>query len=539
MSECERLMNDFTENYMEKLFYFCLRKTGNIQDAEDLTQTVSLAILSELHRGVIPERFSGWVWQIAQNQYAKWADRKHKRSLYETGIDIGDYELAEDKTLRDEYEMQESLSLLRRELAFIREEYRRIIVAYYIEDRSIKDIAASLFLPEGTVKSKLFRAKNILKEGMNMAREFGKLSYKPEDIRFTKNGRDGNDGTLWSIVNRKLCKNILLAAYRTPSTAEELAIELGIALPYMEDELDRLVNATLMKKNGNKYETSFVIVSAKAQERIAENLSKITPPFAEALIKALEYRTKCLDMRDVKWHRGYQDYEDMKWALLMLLTDRIASKAVAKSDTANSCIRAISRPNGGAWDIIGLEEYKGRLPEFVGKHGGNNEKVDFWQFKFQYKDIDEQTPTSLSETESMVLLSVIENDTDGLFQGMLDDLTAYGYLKKTDRGYIPTFAVYNGNIDRMLNEQESNEYQGLCNTAIDIALEHYKFCCNVILSEIPDFLRSDQHQIDFACSTVLRLRGAIFEEALRTGYLTYGGGKTEARDRMLGAYIVV
>ncbi len=68
MSECERLMNDLSENYMGKIFYFCLRKTGDEYSAEDLTQDIALSVLSELRRGVIPYSFSAYVWQIARNR---------------------------------------------------------------------------------------------------------------------------------------------------------------------------------------------------------------------------------------------------------------------------------------------------------------------------------------------------------------------------------------------------------------------------------------------------------------------------------------
>ena len=106
-----------------------------------------------------------------------------------------------------------------------------------------------------------------------MAQEFGKLSYKPEDISFICNGLFGANGEPWSFLSRALCKNILLAAYRTPSTAEELSMELGVALPYMEEELRALVDATLMKKKGDKYETNFFIASAAAQEKINAHLA--------------------------------------------------------------------------------------------------------------------------------------------------------------------------------------------------------------------------------------------------------------------------
>ena len=55
---CDQLINEFTENYMEKLFYFCLKKTGNNVEAEDLTQDIALQIITALNRGAIPTSFS-------------------------------------------------------------------------------------------------------------------------------------------------------------------------------------------------------------------------------------------------------------------------------------------------------------------------------------------------------------------------------------------------------------------------------------------------------------------------------------------------
>ena len=54
----DRLIREFTENYMEKLFYFCLKKTGNHVEAEDLTQDIALQIITALNKGTIPVSFS-------------------------------------------------------------------------------------------------------------------------------------------------------------------------------------------------------------------------------------------------------------------------------------------------------------------------------------------------------------------------------------------------------------------------------------------------------------------------------------------------
>ena len=57
----DRLLNEFAENYMEKLFYFCLKKTGSQFEAEDLTQDIALQIITALNKGMIPTSFISFI----------------------------------------------------------------------------------------------------------------------------------------------------------------------------------------------------------------------------------------------------------------------------------------------------------------------------------------------------------------------------------------------------------------------------------------------------------------------------------------------
>lgn len=84
----DRLVSEFAENYMEKLFYFCLKKTGRGVEAEDLTQDITLQIITALNKGTLPTSFSAWIWQIARNRYSVWAKEKHDRNESVTGSDI-------------------------------------------------------------------------------------------------------------------------------------------------------------------------------------------------------------------------------------------------------------------------------------------------------------------------------------------------------------------------------------------------------------------------------------------------------------------
>ena len=371
-----QLIGDFTENYMEKLFYFCLKKTGNGTDAEDLTQDIALNILTALHKGTVPVNFSAWVWQIARNRYALWATQKRVCAQSVTGSDVGDYELEDENgSVLDEMIHREDLSLLRRELAFIRQDYREILVAYYIEDKSVRDIAKSLSLSVSAVQQRLHRARTILKEGMDMAREFGKLSYKPENIRFAASG-DQPSGLPWTAVQRRIPKNILLCASNNPCTLEELSVELGIALPYMEEEVRILTWATLLEKQGDKYVTNFFIMDKACQLEIYRLLRQGALERSKLLQEII---TDTLpNLRALGIASDHLDDNHIRWWAVPYFVDYIHEHI--ERDCA--CYQPPKRANGESWGFVGYEAVE--LPErtVMGHNGNGSKENHFWAYKF-------------------------------------------------------------------------------------------------------------------------------------------------------------
>lgn len=51
----DRLTAQFCKNYMEKIFYFCLKKTGGNGEAEDLSQDIAYQIIAALNKGAVPQ----------------------------------------------------------------------------------------------------------------------------------------------------------------------------------------------------------------------------------------------------------------------------------------------------------------------------------------------------------------------------------------------------------------------------------------------------------------------------------------------------
>ncbi len=453
----ERLISEFTESYMEKLFYFCLKKAGKADEAEDLTQDIALNVITALNSGTVPVSFSAWVWQIARNRYAAWADAKHKRSAMLSGADIGDFEIEDEQAnVTDEMIRSEQMSLLRRELAFIRSDYRHIVVAYYLENRSMRDIAATQSSNIETVKKRLQRARKILKEGMDMAREFGIRSYKPEQIAFVQNGKDGKCGQPWSIITHLLYKNIFLETYKNPETAEELALELGIALPYMEDELEFLVREQLLRKEGDRYQTNFDIVSREEQRAVHEANLAVRGELTQKLCEMIDlYMTE----DGAKVNTSYIGDENAKWTLLMRLFDWMQFTAAEQHGEPESCQHP-PRPDDGAWTLTGFETIDWEKPCFVGQHGWLSydkgevkQKIDFAQFKFRYQGLYDLTPEHLSYPEAYNLWLVCAGKGEACERSYVDRLLEYGYLKTVDGVLTPNVVVFDRNAEKPYNAE--------------------------------------------------------------------------------------
>jgi hypothetical protein len=114
------------------------------------------------------------------------------------------------------------------------------------------------------------------------------------------NGENGRSGAPTCFTNRTLAKNAMLALYRNPMSAKDLAIEMGIALPYMEDELSNLVRSTLLRKNGDKYETAIFIASAKLQEKCCAYIASAARELTETQCRALVLCANTFLMKQLK-----------------------------------------------------------------------------------------------------------------------------------------------------------------------------------------------------------------------------------------------
>ena len=181
-----------------------------------------------------------------------------------------------------------------------------------------------------------------------MAREYGKKSYDPEKISFCASGNQPT-GLPWSAVGRKIPDNILCEAHNNPCTLQELALELGIAAPYMEEEAEILVKAELLKKlDDGRYLTNFFIEPKECQNEENEIICTFTERHAAAFWqlakKALE-KAAALGVTT-----GDYSEEDTQMFFAFYLEQKIENSALS-----DHWWEKFNRADGGSWGMIGFE----------------------------------------------------------------------------------------------------------------------------------------------------------------------------------------
>jgi len=140
---------------------FAWRLTGDRESARDVVQESWLAIVKGLRRLDDPACFRTWAYRIVRNKCADWTRRRVVRRegerLLNEETDHGDTTRAVDS------EANEEASVIRQAMEELPPEQRVVLSLHYLDGMGLQAISESLGVPVGTVKSRLFLARNRLR----------------------------------------------------------------------------------------------------------------------------------------------------------------------------------------------------------------------------------------------------------------------------------------------------------------------------------------------------------------------------------------
>lgn len=262
------------QKYLDFLLSAAIRKCGDLSDAEDLAQETILAALTYEFRGGKIDDPKAWLIMVMNRKFYDILRRKYKLATVTIGedFDIADTEdFVSDVVRRDESEQ------VRREVAYLAESYRTIIVKHYFYGKTVADISAELNIPVGTVKSRLDFGRKQMKKGFETMENYTENSYMPKKMFLRNSGRGGLNEEPMSLVRDDMIleQNLLLLAYEKPVTVSELSKAIGVATAYVEPIVKKLVDGELMKQMGDgKVYTDFIIYDREDNWKYAKDGEK-------------------------------------------------------------------------------------------------------------------------------------------------------------------------------------------------------------------------------------------------------------------------
>ncbi len=279
--------NDRIAGMSRTVYAWSAARTATAADAEDLSQEVLLEMLRAAPNLRNERAFYGFMWAVADNVYRAWLRKKrvHPGALAESLADPADPFAG--------VEASEELRLLRRELALLTGNCRKAAVLYYVQGMKTAEVASVLGVSVSMVKYLLFKARNTLREGMDMERNYGEQSYHPRrlDLRYWGHGPNhyyGMAGTL-------LRQNILFACYNDALTADQIALAVGVGLPYMEEDLTALHEVNLLTQDGKgRYRCNIVIFTEDYNREAAQLIAPDCRRIADAVRRCIWERESAI-----------------------------------------------------------------------------------------------------------------------------------------------------------------------------------------------------------------------------------------------------
>jgi RNA polymerase sigma-70 factor (ECF subfamily) len=177
----EAAYRELIRRYERPVFSLVFRMVRDRELAEDLTQDAFIKVLNNIERYRPEFKLSSWLFKIANNVAI---DHLRRRSIETVSMDGSPHAqtadaveatsfdvTVEQENALEEIEAKELGSAIERAIARLRPEYRSCIMLRHVEGRSYEEIATTLDLPLGTVKTYIHRARHELRRALEHLRE--------------------------------------------------------------------------------------------------------------------------------------------------------------------------------------------------------------------------------------------------------------------------------------------------------------------------------------------------------------------------------
>jgi RNA polymerase sigma-70 factor, ECF subfamily len=168
------------QRYQRLVFNLVYRMLQQYEEATEITQETFLAAWQGLPSFRGDARFPTWLYRIAYNCSLKQLElRKRDRALQVALEENKTLENANDEQRENaELDAREHQILMQDHLSHLPAKYRIVLILRHLQDMTYEEMAEILTMPIGTIKTHLFRARNLLKERLQSLHRDSDMEYK-------------------------------------------------------------------------------------------------------------------------------------------------------------------------------------------------------------------------------------------------------------------------------------------------------------------------------------------------------------------------
>lgn len=152
------------ERYEKKIIRYGRKFLSTSLDIEDITQDIFMNAYRNIQSFNTKQKFSSWIYRIAHNAFINELKKSSLRPVTLFDFDTLVSFLAYEDPTEKEIEQKEIQKMINLGLDNISNKYKEILILYYQEELSYKDISEVLKIPTGAVGVRLTRAKQALRE---------------------------------------------------------------------------------------------------------------------------------------------------------------------------------------------------------------------------------------------------------------------------------------------------------------------------------------------------------------------------------------
>jgi RNA polymerase sigma-70 factor (ECF subfamily) len=154
------------QRYQRSVFNLAYRMLQHYEEASETTQDTFLAAWQGLPSFRGDARFPTWLYRIAYNCSLKSLEQRKRNTALQAALQAEQIlERADSGELADaQLEARDRQAFIQEHLAKLPAKYRIVLILRHLQDKTYEEMAEILTMPVGTIKTHLFRARNLLKE---------------------------------------------------------------------------------------------------------------------------------------------------------------------------------------------------------------------------------------------------------------------------------------------------------------------------------------------------------------------------------------